>query len=71
MYYDVYILYSEIFDKFLIGHTDNVTFRLKRHDQGKKGFLLLIVLKCIRNISFIVKNYPVLILQQFSNTINR
>ena len=30
----VYILYSELFDKFYIGQTDNVETRLARHNAG-------------------------------------
>ncbi|MBI1781261.1 MAG: GIY-YIG nuclease family protein [Sphingobacteriales bacterium] len=34
MPYYVYILYSEKFDKFYIGQTDDVTNRLHRHNSG-------------------------------------
>ena len=34
MYY-VYILYSEKYDKYYIGQTDNLEFRMKRHNEGK------------------------------------
>ena len=37
MYY-LYILYSENFDKFYIGQTDNLEFRIKRHNEGKIQF---------------------------------
>jgi len=34
MRYFVYILYSETFDKFYIGQTNNVIDRLRRHNSG-------------------------------------
>jgi len=34
MQYFVYILYSEKFDKFYIGQTNNTDDRLKRHNAG-------------------------------------
>ena len=33
MYY-TYILYSEKFDRFYIGHSDNLKFRIVRHNEG-------------------------------------
>ena len=32
--YTVYILYSEQFDRFYVGQTDNITIRLERHNAG-------------------------------------
>jgi len=34
MSYFVYILHSEIFDRFYIGQTNNLTLRLKQHNAG-------------------------------------
>ena len=33
MYY-TYVLYSKKFDRIYIGYTDNIYFRLKRHNEG-------------------------------------
>ena len=33
--YFVYILYSESIDRYYVGLTDNLQFRLARHDDGK------------------------------------
>ena len=33
--YSVYILYSEKFDRFYIGQTDDINARFKRHNEGK------------------------------------
>ncbi|UKN01215.1 GIY-YIG nuclease family protein [Paracrocinitomix mangrovi] len=35
MTFYVYILYSEKFDKFYIGQTNNLSNRLKRHNEGQ------------------------------------
>jgi len=32
--YKAYILYSEQFDRYYIGHTDNLENRLNRHNKG-------------------------------------
>ena len=37
MYY-CYILYSEILDKYYIGHTQNLEIRLQKHLTNHKGF---------------------------------
>lgn len=34
MKYFIYILYSEVFDKYYIGQTENIEGRLKRHNSG-------------------------------------
>ncbi len=34
MKFYVYILYSEVFDKFYVGQTDNIEIRLARHNAG-------------------------------------
>ncbi|MCK4357141.1 MAG: GIY-YIG nuclease family protein [Candidatus Cloacimonetes bacterium] len=33
--YFIYILYSEKKDKYYVGHTNNLTLRLKRHNSGR------------------------------------
>jgi putative endonuclease len=35
MLYTVYVIYSEKFDQFYHGMSDNIDFRLKSHNQGK------------------------------------
>ena len=37
MYY-VYILYSEPFDKFYIGQTNDIVDRIKRHNAGSESY---------------------------------
>jgi putative endonuclease len=36
--YFVYILYSEAFDKFYIGQTNNISIRLERHNAKKEKY---------------------------------
>ncbi len=38
MPYYTYILYSEILDKYYIGHTNNLSERLRKHLSLHKGF---------------------------------
>ena len=38
MRFHVYILFSESLDRYYIGFTENLTGRLDRHLQSKKGF---------------------------------
>ena len=38
MQYYLYILYSEILDKYYIGSTSNLEDRLKKHNHAHKGF---------------------------------
>jgi len=33
-----YILYSQVLDKFYIGHTSNLEERIKKHNTNHKGF---------------------------------
>ena len=39
--YTIYILFSEKFDKFYVGQTNNFSIRLKQHNDGKSGFTKL------------------------------
>jgi putative endonuclease len=40
MKFYVYILYSEAFDKFYVGQTDNIETRVFRHNAGMEKFTL-------------------------------
>jgi putative endonuclease len=38
MIFSVYILYSEIIDKYYVGHTDNIERRLHEHNSGQTRY---------------------------------
>jgi putative endonuclease len=64
MSFYVYIIYSELYDKYYIGQTNNVTDRIKRHNNGSEKFtssylpwsLKCIIEKSSRNEAMILEN---------------
>ena len=34
----LYIIYSQLLDRYYVGHTSNLTGRLERHNSNHKGF---------------------------------